>query len=401
MNKSSLTVSMAVSLACCSSAFAAPQGSEVGPFRLFPSVGISFQQNDNVGLQSDTAGDEATSSAVTIFSPKATLVSKRRGSTYSIGLGTQIGRYASSERDNYEDVNFSANADLALSRIMGLSFGASYALGHDPRGSTDTGNNRSLDTFTTAGANALFSYGSQARIGFEGEVGYSSKNYINYGSSPWPDGVTAADRDDTNVAGRLFYRVMPKTRVFAEVEYGQTDYALATSTQDSSQWSLNVGARWTATAKTSGTAKIGYLKRSYDSEKNANGDIIQDFTGLAWQIGVQLKPLRQSTVDIYTGRTVTDSTGVGDYIDTQDLSVNWTHNWMPRLSTKLGFYYANSSYEGYTREDDLTNFNLGATYNLMKRTSVSAGVTFGNRASTKSTDEYDQTVYMISINSAF
>ena len=394
MNKSSLTLSMAVSLACCSSAFAAPQGSEVGPFRLFPSVGISFQQNDNVGLQSDTTGDQATSSAVTIFSPKATLVSKRRGSTYSLGLGTKIARYASSEIDNYEDVNFSANADLALSRIMGLSFGASYALGHDPRGSTDTGNNSSLDTFTTAGANALFSYGSQARIGFEGEVGYSSKNYKNY-SGGFSNGDTAADRDDTNVAGRLFYRVMPKTRVFAEVEYGQTDYTLATSTQDSSQWGLNVGARWTATAKTSGTAKIGYLKRSYD----ATGT--NDFTGVAWQIGVQLKPLRQSTVDIYTGRTVSDSTGIGDFIDTQDFSVNWTHNWMPRLSTKLGFYFANSSYEGDTREDDLTNFNLGATYNLMKRTSVSAGVTFGNRASTKSTDEYDQTVYMISINSAF
>jgi len=330
------------------------------------------------------------------------LVSKRRsGSTYSLGLGTEIGRYASSEIDNYEDVNFSANADLAVSRIMGLSFGAYYLLGHDPRGSTDTGNNSALDTFTTAGANALFSYGSQARIGFEGEVGYSSKNYNSYGGGFDADGVSAADRDNTNVAGRLFYRVMPKTRVFAEVEYQDTDYTLTTSKQDSSQWGLNVGARWTATAKTSGTAKIGYVKRDYDSEKNANGKIIEDFTGVAWQIGVQLKPLRQSTLDIYTGRTVTDSTGVGDFIDTKDLSVNWTHNWMPRLSTKLGLYYANSTYEGDTREDDLTSFNLGVNYNLMKRTTVSAGVTFGNRDSTKSTDEYEQTVYMISINSAF
>jgi hypothetical protein len=398
MNKSSLTLSLAISLAC-GSAFAAPQGSELGPFRLFPEVGISFQHNDNIALQSDLKGDEAVSSAVTIFSPKATLVSKRRsGSTYSLGLGTEIGRYASSEIDNYEDVNVSANADLQLSRIVGLSLGAYYRLGHDPRGSTDRPQTQ-LDTYGIGGGNALFSYGSNARIGFEGEVGYSEKRYKDY-SSTIIDGVTDSDTDNTNVAGRLFYRIMPKTRVFAEVTYGQTDYVIERPTQpnlnqDSDQWGVNLGARWRATAKTSGTAKIGYLKKDYDAEGR------EDFTGFAWQIGVQLKPLRQSIVDVYTGRRVSDSTGIGDFIDTQDISVSWTHNWMPRLSTKLGLYYANSQYEGNPREDDLTSFNLGVNYDLMKRTTLSAGVNFANRDSTTATEEYDQTVYMISINSAF
>jgi hypothetical protein len=398
MNKSSLTLSIAVSLAFGSSAFAASQGSEIGPFRLFPEVGISFQHNDNIGL--DNTNEE--SSAVTILSPKVTLVSKRRGSTYSLGLGTNIGRYASSPNsiDNYEDVNLSANADLQLSRIVGLTFGAFYRLGHDSRGSTDRSNSNSfLDTYGIAGGNALFSYGSNARIGFEGEVGYSEKRYKDY-SSTIINGVTDSDRDDTNVAGRLFYRVMPKTRVFAEVTYGQTDYIIERPTQpnlnqDSDQWGINVGARWRATAKSSGTAKIGYFKKDYDAAGR------EDFTGFAWQIGVQLKPLRQSTVDIYTGKTVSDSTGIGDFIDTKDLSVNWNHNWMPRISTDLGIYYANSQYEGNPREDDFTSFNIGVNYDLMKRTKVSAGVHFSNRDSTNAAEEYDQTVYMISINSAF
>jgi len=387
--KSSVKLSLAVSLACCSSAFAAPQGSEVGPFRLFPAIGISLQHNDNLGL---TNANE-DSSAVTILSPQAKLVSKRRGSTYSLGLGTEIGRYTSSDIDNYEDANFSAGADLQLSSLAGLLLGASYRLGHDARGSTDR-TNAQLDTYTTAGGNALFSYGSRAKIGFEGEVGYSAKRYKDY-SSTVIDGVTDSDIDFTSVAGRLFYRVMPKTRVFVEAAYQQTDYVLDQSIQDSDQWGLNVGARWRATAKTSGTAKIGYLKRDYD----ATG--IEDFTGVAWQIGVQLKPLRQSTVDVYTGRTVSDNTGIGDFIDTQDISVSWTHNWMPRLSTKLGFYFANSDYEGNIREDDLTNFNLGVNYDVMKRTTVSAGVNFTQNDSTSSTEEYDRTIYHISINSAF
>ena len=399
MNKSSLTLSLAVSLACGSvSALAAPQGSELGPFRLFPEVEIGFQHNDNVALQSDTTGDKAVSSAVTIFSPKATLVSKRRGGTYSLGLGTKIGRYASSDIDNYEDVNFSADADMQLSRIVGFSLGAYYRLGHDPRGSTDR-TQTNLDTYNIAGANALFSYGSNSSIGFEGEVGYSSKNYIQYSGAKDPNSSdTDGDRDDTSVAARLFYRVMPKTRVFGEVTYGQTNYAYARSaqqSQDSNQWGFNLGARWRATAKTSGTAKIGYLKRDYDATGR------KDFSGFAWQIGVQLKPLRQSVVDVYTGRRVSDSTGIGDFIDTQDISVNWSHNWMPRVSTKLGIYYANSAYENDPREDDLTSFNLGVKYDLMKRTSVSAGVNFANRSSTSAKEEYDQTVYMISINSAF
>ena len=106
-------------------------------------------------------------------------------------------------------------------------------------------------------------------------------------------------------------------------------------------------------------------------------------------------------MDVFTGRTISDSTGVGDFIDTQDFSISWTNTWMPRLSTNLGLYLTTSNFENNAREDDVTRVNLDVNYKLMKTTMISTGVKLAQRDSTSATDEYDQAIYQISIKSTF
>jgi len=403
MTKFSLT--LILSVACNTALAAGEQGVPMGPFQVIPEIEVTLKHDDNVTL----APDNEIDSFVTVLRPQATFL-MRQGArqTYSVTLGTEVGFYADSSDDDYIDVFVKGNANWQLARSMDLSVGANYMRGHDQRGSTDTGRSNEPNTWDELGVNGLFEYGTQERIGFDAEIGYTTRSYKDYFRQEKLD-----DRDQTDLTGRVYYRVMPKTRLFFEASYSMIEYQeeFATSNNqraDSDVSNYSVGATWTATAKTKGSAQVGYMKKEFDS--NADDDRFEDFSGTSWKVAVEWKPIPRSIIDIYTGRYTGDTTGIhsGAVQDTQDFSVNWRHNWMPRVSTMAGLYLAQTDYPGGTRaelglddrSDDLINFDLGVSYQFIKWASVTAGVSFTERDSNLDGDDYDRNLYYLTLKAA-
>ncbi len=397
--KSSLKLTLMLSVACNT---ALAQGIAAGPFRVYPELGLTLKHNSNILM----APKEEKSSAITVLTPQVRLEHKQRANTYALSLGTEIGRYTSSSSDNYEDVKISGKADWQFARRIGFGLSADYLRGHDPRGSTDRGDSTEPGVWDTKGVRGMFSYGRhQARSRVEAELGHVAKRYKDNSSVVDGNGNllaldgSADDKNDTDLTARFIYRVLPKTRLFLEATETVTDYQLDISTQDNDRFDFSMGATWSATAKTTGKAKLGYSRKTFDS------DAREDFSGLSWQVGVQWKPLARSTVDITTGRYTNDSTGIGDYLLTRDFSITGTHIWMPRLSTSVGFYLGQTDFKGDTRtearSDDSQNYNLAVNYDLRKEVSLSAGMNFGKRDSNYDSDDYDQRVFFLTVRAGF
>ena len=173
-----------------------------------------------------------------------------------------------------------------------------------------------------------------------------------------------------------------------------------TSNLDSDVFNLSVGTEWRATAKTTGRAKLGYLRKDFDSDQR------DDFNGVSWQVGVQWKPLSRSTIDIATGRYTNETTGVGDYLITRDISLTGTQVFMPRLSGSMGLYLAKTDFPTASgtdneRSDDTRRFSLSLGYDFLKWASVNGGVNFTDRDSNYDADDYDQRTIFVNVKAQF
>jgi len=405
MTKFSLILIVAV---VCNTALAVgDKGVPMGPFQVIPEIEVTLKHDSNVTL-ADGTNREEIDSFVTVLRPQVAFIMRQRAQTYSVILGAEAGFYADSSDDDYTDFFAKGNARWRLSRSADLSVGAHYMRGHDQRGSTDRGISTEPDTWDEFGVNGLFQYGTQDRIGFDAEVGYRTRSYDDFFREEKLD-----DQDHTDIAGRVYYRVQPKTRLFLEARYSMTEYQEHFGTDnlqraDSDVSNYSVGAVWTATGKTKGTAQVGYLKREFDS--NASDARFEDFDGTSWKVAIEWKPMSRSIIDFSTSRYTADTTGIqaGGVQDTQDFSVNWRHNWRPRISTMVGLYYANTDYPGGTRgliglderSDDLINFDLGISYQFIKWASITAGASFTERDSNIDSDDYDRSVYYLTLKAA-
>ena len=142
-----------------------------------------------------------------IVSPGFKIDGRRPGLVAQVNYQGQIGRYASSHADDYEDHALRSQVDMAFSGRSFLRLGYDYIHSHDPRGSTDRGISGSPDRYNIWAPSATFAFGApgaQGRV----ELYYSDahKSYVNNRAT-----TAAADRDTTEYGGAFYWRVMPKT----------------------------------------------------------------------------------------------------------------------------------------------------------------------------------------------
>ena len=360
-----------------------------GTIRMFPEIGVQFKHDDNIAW----ASENEVSSFVTVFTPQIKFERKQRSSGYALTVGTEVGRYTASSNDNYEDISLLGEAEWQLTRRAKFFVNADYLMGHDPRGSTDRGDSVLPNTWGLTRLMSQFSYGLGSKYTVEAELGHISKRYQDFSLAEKVDNF-----NDTALKARVLYRILPKINVFVETAYSIIDYQFVGSTQDSDISTLSLGAKWQATAKTSGSAQIGYLSKDFDSA------VRNDFSGLTWKMAVQWKASNRSTVDISTGKFINDTTGIGDVLITQDFSISEKHVWMPRISSTVGFYMAKMNFEGDFREidraDDLTAYQLAMNYNWSRNIMLSAGLDINKRDSNYNTDDFDQNIFFIRVQAS-
>ena len=375
----------AASLAPLADAATPPGGIPFGPLVAYPGVDASYGRDDNLF----SSNINKRSSTRTVVSPYVKVEGKTGPHKFDVTMRLDDGRYLDSPADNYTDYTLAGNADLVISGRAGLKLRAEHKYGHDPRGSTDRAGSARPDEYINQGFDGIFSYGApgaQGRIEIDG--GAYTRRYQNNRLT-----TEVSDRDTTQLGATFLWRVASRTEVFALVQRRGIDYILPTSTQDSTETRYQVGAKWDATAKTSGIVKFGRLEKKFANTSRS------DFSGSSWDAAVRWSPLTYSVVDFNTSKSTNESTGTGDFLLTSAYGANWNHAWNSRFSTGANAGWRKDEFVGTGggRLDKTTSMGLKATYQWQRWLRFGADYQYTDRVSNPNVTSFTRHLFMFTV----
>ena len=167
------------------------------------------------------------------------------------------------------------------------------------------------------------------------------------------------------------------------------DYKTKTAALDSKEQRYLAGVTWQATAKTSGTVKVGQQKKDFDSAGRT------DFSSGSWTAAVSWAPRTYSVFEFATNRAAEETNGTGDFNDRKDYALAWTHSWTSFLRTRLSATSIKDEYKsGSTalRADKTAEYGLTATYQMRRWLNLGLGYTNTDRDPINNSFDYKRNV---------
>jgi hypothetical protein len=360
-------------------------GVSIGGFGFTPTLGLSFGYDDNITLAD---GDEVGSTFWEI-APALRVVGGSERSQLTAEWSANVGRYADSPLDDYDDQRISLAWDYNPKLRHALGIDASYAWLHDRRGTAaregDLGQLPvDVDEYNRSELGGYYRFGAPgARGRLEFDARYGNTDYTNNELF-----TSSRNRDDTFYSGSFFWRVAPKTSALVRAEYGTFDYDEATL--DGTETHLFLGVELDATARTSGRIMFGQARKSFDDP------LREDYSGTSWRAGITWKPRSYSIFDFSTGRDTDETNGDGDYILREDFTAGWAHNWNERFRTTVDAGVAQEEHRPSPRSDDVRFVGLSADYLFRPWLRFGASVKRYDRDSNIADLDYLRNVWMLS-----
>ncbi len=361
---------------------AGPANVRVGQTPLFvtPYLGLAAGYDDNLFLKPSNE----KSSALYVLSPGLKLDARDPNKVFQLNYQGQWGWYTSSTDDDYNDHAARAQFDLAINAHNFLKLGFDYIRGHDPRGSTDRPFGNEPDKYRQDNPYVTYALGAPGAIG-RVELYYSdpTRKYLNNRTF-----TITSDRSSQEYGGAFYYRAFPKTYVMAEARETNIRYDVA-SPLSADEHRYYAGVTWEATAATTGTLKVGQLRRDFVSSAEPN------FSGTSWEGLVIWLPRSYSKFEFYTARQTNESTGLGSFILSSIGGVTWSHYWTSYLTTGVDLRYQRDAYQGFDRTDKIYALGLKAGYKFRRWLTLGAEYSHTKRDSTQDPFDYDKNIYLL------
>jgi polysaccharide biosynthesis protein VpsM len=363
------------------------EGIQKGGVTFLPGLAVNETYNDNIYGETT-----AKNSWITEVNPIIGAKIEIGKHDLSVGYEGKFGVYHDAADDNYDDHEFTANVDFDFNESFGLSVDAGSKLGHDDRGSSDAAATPVPSEYTKNSVGTDIRIGRKDSNRIEIGAGYMDLDYTNNVSS-----TAGLEHANTSADASFFWELMPKTSLLVGIDYTDHDYDVNTSVTDSHDLFYFAGLDWSATGKTDGTIKLGYTEKDFDSSS------VADWNDFSWDATINWKPLDHAKFTLNTGRSPTESTGTGSHSIKDDVSLEWSHEWLEdKFSTSVKGTLSQSEYQGagQTRVDDDSKINLGADYKFNRWGMVGLEYTHEERDSNSNTSDYDRNIFMISVKTA-
>jgi len=367
------------------------QASPEGGLRLgegvvaYPSVKLSYGHDDNVRASATNA---ISTGVVTLAPSLKTEIQPDNISRYSLVYDGVYTRYQDTSEDDTDIHVLSATGAHTFSARSRLNWSVGQQQGVDPRAEAVV-ESAEPDQWRATRLNALYSYGATGAQGrIETEYGFNRKRYQNNLAT-----TAASDVDTHQLAGRYFWRVLPRTYLVAEARLAQTQYRVGT-VNDNTDLRWLTGVTWDATAQTKGMVKVGQQRKLFDL------DVKADATGLTYEASVEWKPLSYSVFTLSAGRAAFDALADGDYDRNTSLSLNWGHQWSSALSSRLSVRDVSSTFVNSARRDDALTTSLGVYYGLSRRYTLGLDLASTQRDSTIEGNNYKRNTVLVNLNAS-
>ena len=376
------TLAAAVAAVACTNAWALdPQAIDVGGLTFTPTLNVSETYDDNIF----ETRDHEVSSWVTRTNPSFELAAETAKMGHRLNYTINQDIFHSAHDADNADHHLTGESVFAFDARNRLKLQAGY---HKVEDTEDTAAQGENDKYETTNFGGVYSFGAEtARMQFDLGANHFTKRYSN------GDGLNSDKEFDSLTLNAIgYYRVAPKTRLLAEVRH--TDYDYKSAPLDSENMAYLVGAKWEATAKTTGTVKIGYEEKDFDNSA------IKDRNSPMWEIGVAYQPRTYSTFTLDARRAFDEGDDGAETIRSQTFTAGWKHYWMERLYSNVTYTIGESKYEGTNRTDDRDIFGLGLTYEARRWLDIGVGYRYSKNDSDVRSESFERNMYGINITAS-
>ncbi|EPJ56271.1 MAG: hypothetical protein OFPI_00610 [Osedax symbiont Rs2] len=360
-----------------------PAAIPIGEMNLYPSLNFATGYDDNI-LAEETG---TKSSHITRITPNLLLEAETESSLLRLSYTIEKGILHSSTADNYLDHNLTGSANTIFDSRNRFDYRISMIKGHEARGD-ETGGATATDgvlEFDLNSMEAIYTYGGvDAKGRIELNAAYEDKNFTNF------DSVTdSRDYDRISFGAKFGYRMTAKTAAVFEASQNRIDYE--DSNKDNTNTLFLVGATWEATAKTSGTIKVGW------ADKNFKDSSLTDTSGGTWDASINWNPKTYSTFIFSTGQEFGESTTADSHIDSTTYGINWGHYWNDTLKSTIAYSLLNADFSGSTQDDDTKTLLVALNYETRRWLNLGLGYTMIEKNSNVSDGSFKKNILMFTL----
>lgn len=366
---------------------------EVGKLLIKPHVGLWVTYDDNVYFEND---DEVSDWSLTI-APGAMLLYGNPSRNYvSANYTFEWVQYQDESDLDYEGHHFALDGNYEMAKST-LHVADRY---------TDTRVNQVENSeeverqqnALTASAERYIS--SKTSAGVDGL--YETHNYID---------DAYVDYDETRVGGRFYYRIYPKTDVFADVGYGwvnldplsqdlnaelsdRYDREITGSYGDATYQQYSAGIRGELGRKTSASGRVGYETRTFDDDDIEGIDEWVAGAGLATKFSGRMQGGVELSRRIFPWTTVPGNSAVATSVSPYVRRQLYRNN----VSGSVSATYQETDYfdpDGkMSRNDDSWTLTGMVDWRLRNNFSLGAGCSFTTYNSSEPDEDAERTRYI-------
>ncbi|WP_179116459.1 outer membrane beta-barrel protein [Solemya velum gill symbiont] len=353
----------------------------------------------------DSSGDEKAASPTIAVMLGAGLQGKRRGHFYGLEYVAETNYFTDTEAEEQQvNQRFVGYWGTAFTQRQNLDIGFEIRDQELPRGYENPldGNHNTIGDPSGANwkqyqAGALYVLGNDETRG-KLELAACLTCIRND-----DDDYDYRDSNIIDASATLLARVLPKTHLLFQVAHSNFEYTNANTSDftdglDSTETRYLVGATWRATRKTTGTAKIGYVVKDFESGSSREGH-----DNLILDLAVDWNPNKYNAVRLhYMYRPFEsveyDDLVQDDYVEINQVDLTWSKAWSPRLFSNTSAYYGQDEYNVSGRADERYGAELGLRYKTNRYGSIGVTLFSENRTSSLAGHGYEDQGIMIDYN---
>lgn len=362
-----------------------PGGLRLGRVLATPSLDISTQYDSNI-FQSDT---NPTRDVITTLRPHLTLQGDWRFLHLHLAAGGELGFFADSTSDDYQDLELRAAGSLELGATS-LKGGIDVKRAHDPRGSNDVPTSATEPVIYRDTSTQL--RGRYVTDGLHYESQFALRR-LAFKDSTTRSGSRIRNDDRDRLELRETLRVLLPLdlgrEAYGEVSFNQRQYDRIPDDggriRDSSGYQALGGIRLDLTDLISADLAAGWMRQSYSDPAFGN---IADYTlrgDFDWSV------TRLTNITFNAARTVRETTQTGaSGILAFEAGTRISHELRRWLSLSINAAYSSENYQQTTRRDTITRYGLGIRYDLNRFAQFEGGVAYDQRNSNSAGEDYER-----------
>lgn len=390
---SALAVLASSCLAPPANADVKPDGLPLGGFRLYPTVDLAMNYDDNIYRTDATKEDDWFLSVGPGVSIESNWI------RHQLGVFANLSRYRYSSHSSESHTDWTAGGFGQLDITQGVQFSgrATYSILHEARTSPDQPlYAEKPTTYALTQANAALSY-HPYHFGFSlggTFVRYVYDPTVRIGSAP----LDNTDRNRNEVVGfaKGSYEFSPGYATFLQASYRDVSYDIGPDRsglfRSNNGYSLDCGLDMLVTDLIRGQAFVGYLNERYHAP-------LPDVSGLNFGAALDWSPSAFWTVHLAASRLLNGTTIYhASTEDDQSVRVGVDYFVLTDMTIKVHAAYQNSKFNGSPRTDKYVEGGGGAEYTLGPKLTVSLAYTYQTRDSTVAGQDFNDNLVRVGLN---